>query len=656
MTSASISYGLWKINDYNLFIDSCNLKNFQLIFGHTSPYNLKSPDINFTMMNSFFTATTGEAFQPFIRVTKGNAHFKNVTVNEIFSEKGGSIIKVEDSFLYFLDCILSNNNVEVSFLNVSHKSLIIMEECAIVNNNSTQFSFIVITDSSSNFTNCNFTYNMGNTGGAIFGAQNNVISIERCHFANNSATMGGGSIATYNNTLLNITKSSFTANLVGMFGGVLYSKNNNTIYVVDSVFLGNVARFQVAVLQVLNIRRLHIVNCMFQSNEAPFGYALLISNATLIIESTTFQNNIAKVSSGAIILFDATVNATNITFINNTATQGSCFQVVQNSKITLSHSKFCSNKKGTLMKFEAGGRLEMHDCKFQHHFSYVDSLVEIINSDLIMSNCTFLNNRMGKTGGIIYISRTSKVVVLTSFFEGNNATYGAVFYVSVHSMLTIENSHFRNNLGLYGGVLCSFNSTVAVTKSVFFENAAAGSGGAIAGHWSNIYINDSQFTHHNAYIGGVCHINSSNLVVKNSQFDANSAFIGGAIYKSYIGNMSLYDCTFANNDGYYGGTIYILESDFLRFTKTQIIFDHEGNSEAIDFGIYTYTIAYTVHFYTLNLIIQDEKKTVYSNETDFIHNLLDYGMISNEGVNLLWQETEFASGKWDKNGMFAVNL
>ena len=205
MTYATISYGLWQINDYNLFIDSCNLKNFQLIFGHRSPNNLKSPDINFTMMNSFFTALTDEAFQPFIRVTKGNAHFKNVTVNEIFSEKGGSIIKVEDSFLYFLGCILSNNNVEVSFLNVSHKSLIIMEECAIVNNNSTQFSFIVITDSTSRFTNCNFTYNMGNTGGAIFGAQNNVISIESCHFTNNSATTGGGSIATYNNTLLNIT-------------------------------------------------------------------------------------------------------------------------------------------------------------------------------------------------------------------------------------------------------------------------------------------------------------------------------------------------------------------------------------------------------------------------------------------------------------------
>ena len=656
MTYATISHGSWKINDYNVFINSCNFKNFQIIFGHRSTNNLKSPDINFTMMNSFFTAITGEAFQPFIRVTKGNAHFKNVTVHEIFSEKGGSIIKAEESSLYFLGCNLSNNNVEVCFLNVSHKSLVVMKECAIANNNSTQSSFIVTTDSTSYFTNCNFTYNMGNIGGAILGTQNDVISIESCHFTRNSATIRGGSIATYNNTLLNITKSSFTANVAGMFGGVLYSKNNNTIYVVDTVFLGNVAQFRVAVLEVLNIRHLRIVRCMFQSNEAPFGYALLVSNATLIIESSTFLNNVAKVTSGAVILFDATVNATNITFINNTATQGSCFQVVQNSKITLSQSKFCSNKGGTLMKFEASGRLQMRDCEFQNHFSYVDSLVEMISSDLIMSNCTFLNNRMGKTGGIIYISRTSKAVVLTSFFEGNNATYGAVFYVSVHSMLTIENSHFRNNLGLDGGVLCSFNSTVVVTKSVFFENAAAGSGGAIAGHWSNIYINGSHFTHHNAYIGGVCHINSSNFVVKSSQFDANSAFIGGAIYKSYIGNMSLYDCTFANNDGHYGGTIYILESDFLRFTKTQIIFNHEVNSEAFDFGIYTYTIAYTVHFYTLNLIIQDEKKTVYSNETDFIPKLLGYDMISNEGVNLLWHETEFASGKWDKNGMFAVNL
>ena len=645
VTSITINNSSWKITDYNLLIDNCNLQNFQIIFGHKIS-NRMSPNIKFSLMNSSYSAINlpGTVFQPFIRVTKGSANFKNVTIHETFSNKGGSVIKAEESSLYFLGCNLFNNNVKASFFNVSRNSMVKMEECTFTNNNSTQLSFIVITDSTSYFKNCNFTNNMGNNGGIIFGTQNNIISIETCHFTRNSATKGGGSIATYNNTLLNITKSSFTANLAGMFGGILYSKNNNTIYVANCVFLGNVAQFQVAVLEVLNIRRLHIVHCMFQSNEAPFGYALLVSNATLVIESSTFLSNKAEVSSGAVILYDAVVNATNITFTNNTAKQGSCFQVVQNSKIILSQLKFYSNKDGMLMKIEAGSSLEMHDCEVQNHFSYVDSLVEIISSNLIMSNCTFLNNRMGNTGGIFYISRTSEVVVLTSIFEENSATYGAVFYLSVHSMLTIENCHFRNNSALYGGVLCSFNSTVTVKRSVFFENEAYGKGGAIEAFWSNICIYGSKFRHHNAYIGGVCHINSSNIVVKDSQFDANSAFIGGAIYKSYLGNMSLYDCTLTNNEGHYGGTIYILESDFLRFTKTQIIFDHGGNSEAIDFGIYTSIIAYTVHFYTLNLIIQDEKKVVYSNETG-IQKLLGCGMISNEGVNLLWQETEFASGK-----------
>ena len=85
--------------------------------------------------------------------------------------------------------------------------------------------------------------------------------------------------------------------------------------------------------------------------------------------------------------------------------------------------------------------------------------LEIINSDVIVDNCTFINNQ-AKNGGAIKIDCSYLIpchnAILNSKFINNSALNegGAIKYTSYPPILS--NNSFENNIGIYGPNIASY--------------------------------------------------------------------------------------------------------------------------------------------------------------------------------------------------------
>ena len=161
------------------------------------------------------------------------------------------------------------------------------------------------------------------------------------------------------------------------------------------------------------------------------------------IEDSIFLDNMATFSYGAIQLFDARVNAVNVTFGNNTSAQGSCFHVVQGSTLTLNQLHFFNNQGGTVIQCESGSSLNIHESSFTNHTSCAESLIDITRSNLKVSNSTFLANQMGKRGGIVHASKRVNAQVTQSYFESNTATIGTIFYILITLLYQLITATFN---------------------------------------------------------------------------------------------------------------------------------------------------------------------------------------------------------------------
>ena len=162
----------------------------------------------------------------------------------------------------------------------------------------------------------------------------------------------------------------------------------------------------------------------------------------------------------------------------------------------------------------------------------------------------FKNNIAGAnsgSGGAINLSNRSKICVnsnTTVIFVSNVAKSGGAIYMDISSInISDATVYFGNNMAKWnGGALLISNSQLSIENSIiFFENNLA-----------------------NASAGGGTFLYNSKLEIKKyseiSFKDNRAAFQGGAIYKSSMGNISIYSYSrmrFINNSASQGGALYL---------------------------------------------------------------------------------------------------
>lgn len=148
---------------------------------------------------------------------------------------------------------------------------------------------------------CSFTGNAGNRGGAIYTSVNSTIT--DCVFSGNTSSQAGalylGGTA---GAAFNITGSTFTANSAGQGGAVEIFNSNAAVHFTDCVFTGNsTSTFGGAINNLGN--GMTATRCIFSGNTAGSGGgALTTSSGTALVTNCTIAFNSSSNVTGGLLL------------------------------------------------------------------------------------------------------------------------------------------------------------------------------------------------------------------------------------------------------------------------------------------------------------------------------------------------------------------
>ena len=369
----------------------------------------------------------------------------------------------------------------------------------------------------------------------------------------------------------------------------------------------------------------HIVNSEFNSNTAYDGGGAVCANHELFVDNSTFFNNHAGVTGGAIKAGYLHINA----YQPNTEPLNTFFR-----KNTVSDSRGSSNNGGAVYadfyvhavnavfsenqaKVDGGaiyakGVVNVDHCLFESNVadgSVYESYGGAIHTttDVDVNNCTFENNSAGDYGGAIsaanaYVNNEQDAgQPYNSFFINNKAgdNDGGAIYVSnekwsvYDSLFRVKNAVFKDNQAYEdgGAIFCDDKGEVAHCS--FESNKANGAkyaqceGGAIYCK-NQLTVDNSIFDNNYAYdYGGA--IYADNLAIRPySYFDGNTAYDnhGGAIYTNKF-TEDVKFVSFINNkagEGSYddGGAIYINGENHITFSQCVFAYNHcKGRGGAI---------------------------------------------------------------------------
>ncbi|MFN8176741.1 MAG: right-handed parallel beta-helix repeat-containing protein [bacterium] len=164
-------------------------------------------------------------------------------------------------------------------------------------------------------------------------------------------------------------------------------------------------------------------------------------------------------------------------------------------------------------------------------------------------------------GGGILVEFNSSPVIANCIFDGNQAGFegfGAGLLAWTGCDLTITDCVFRNGVaGWYGGgFVLRLNCAALVERCLVIDNSAGHAGGGISITRSNAIVNDCQFIHnHNGEAGGggVLVKADAQPVFTRCVFAGNDAFLGGGLGTGNNPHVTVIECLFENNLGWYSG-------------------------------------------------------------------------------------------------------
>jgi predicted outer membrane repeat protein len=256
----------------------------------------------------------------------------------------------------------------------------------------------------------------------------------------------------------------------------------------------------------------------------PTPVFLVYRQATLTISNLTIANANTWVPSqvgisdfengGAIVVYSgsgggSTLNLTNVTFSNNTGSDGGAIASLGGNIVNLTRCIFTNNQAlntapWSLVSAVGAGTTGAGGALYAWR------------SALTIKDCMFTNNNA--VGG-------------QAVPQGQDAGGGGAIDVDGGS-LTISNSTFTGNTsGTSGGAIYSSNCPVTITGGTYSQNTAATSGGAI---WStgNVTITGNTGITLNVAFnsGGGIYVDPASLTIISSTVSGNSAPVGADIY------------------------------------------------------------------------------------------------------------------------------
>lgn len=387
-------------------------------------------------------------------------------------------------------------------------------------------------------------------GGAIYNY--GTLNVYGADISGNTAYFGG---ALFNYRRLNLYKANVSNNTSADLGGALYVPNSTAAFtkiglendVVESyvVFSGNQSGDHGGAVYARNA--IDIANTLFENNKNTSGYggALYAGTVRMTMQDVIFRGNVAANVGGAVYMSGSNeredvleLSGRNVTFEQNTATNGGAMYLSTGTRAYLKNATFTDNSTTS-----AGGAL------------YVKG------TSLEMDGVTTTGNVAGSKAGVLYSTETSTVMLNKMVATGNRAADGGVFYIT-DTVTEIYASCFAENvvtgssavMALYAG------ADTKVYGSVFENNESAKNAGAITAYSSEapVLVQDCQFRNNTCHgYGGAIHVSGqTQMTLYDITVTSNSATHGGFMYHTSAGtNVTLVGLTVQGNTGSTGGPI-----------------------------------------------------------------------------------------------------
>ncbi len=404
--------------------------------------------------------------------------------------------------------------------------------------------------------------NQGQKGAGIY-VKDGVLTIGDSLFSDNMAQIGGALFSQQSEVSIQTTRILGNATKSGGMGAGVVLRNGGYLKLSNTVLQGNHAQGKGGAIYVdtnssTAHNRVSLKNVRCTGNSASFGSSTggcLYSrgHASLTIEDSTFVDNMAALSGGAIAIHDAseTVQVSTSTFQKNRARSGEGGAVLVESAsekvltpLKVKDSTFENNRAETY-----GGAL---------------SLGNTINAyaSLEISGSTFSQNlanssQSGAGGAVYFVSQAPHTLkIVESTFEQNKAELaGGAVYAVRPQMVWIQQSRFLNNAAegastiqpRFGGAVMLDGATVTfVERSKFCGNVATSLGGKrVSGTGGGFYLQ-----------------NGERLVFEDNWFWENQAQEqGGGLSTDTVQRLELSRSIFAANRSAEGGALYLQNTD-----------------------------------------------------------------------------------------------
>ena len=311
-----------------------------------------------------------------------------------------------------------------------------------------------------------FQHNFAYAGGALDIYINNIVTLARNRFHNNSATYLGGALAAAISNTLALSENTFQNNSADNSGGALYAYTNNTLTLSENTFQNNSADRGGALLAYTN-NTLILSDNTFQNNSADYGGALLVyTSNTLTLSENAFQNNSADYGGA---LFAYTINTLTLsenTFQDNSAIIDGGALVVRQSIVNFTSNTLTGNTANSI-----GGAL----------FCLSNCTLQVYGSHRLLNNTA-------QRGGAVAALGCKIVMAGDMILENNTAYYGGGLYAEQSEVSGY--AYFRKNIGHRGGGgIFASRSVLYFKQCIMFDgNSALNGGGLLLADYSKFYL------------------------------------------------------------------------------------------------------------------------------------------------------------------------
>ena len=323
-------------------------------------------------------------------------------------------------------------------------------------------------------------------------------------FRDNHAEIAGAALAWINATRISIDEYYFYDNTAGYSGGAIYvgegSKNCEILNCLfDNNYVKNETNGHGGAIEWYSEKGI-VYNTIFTNNHAYDGGAIYVGSESgeINILESTFRNNHALTTGGAISIVASAVTVNSSNFYDNNATRGGALFVGGNGTANYIYSSvFEGNKaigeldsKGISLMNGLGGAIDwvassgyIIDTRFTNNCADYGGGVYFggKSNESVITNCKFIENKAKYNGGAIDCN-ASKMYLTNTLFDGNFAQFGAALCRETNAQSgSGENNTFKNNHAIVAGAALAWMGSVGIkiTNYTFINNSVDVAGGTI---------------------------------------------------------------------------------------------------------------------------------------------------------------------------------